>query len=418
MKIYIKSCIMITFLVLLASACKKDLEKAPLSGPSDQSFFSNQDELILAVNGIYSTVKINPSDNIPFVITLDDATDIGWDRNTSDLQSLGKGNQDGNNGYSLAVWTQYYQTIGRCNFILDNAAKVKDKATPAIYARSIAEARFIRAYCYQNLIELFGGVPLVISVLPLSGDQVPKSAKADILTFIFNEMDAATADLPVSYTGADVGRATKGAALAIKARAALYNGQWDIAIQASKAVMDLKAYSLHPSFSELFSYNGQNSPEIIFAWQYLKAAAKTHSLPINLLSRNGQGTSNKVPSQSLVDSYECTDGLTIDKSPLYNPAKPFNNRDPRLSFTVALPGSIFYNFQFETHKDSIKCWNYNTTPATRVDNQDALNAFATFTGYCWRKYIDLADKANASQSDMNIITIRYAEVPGPSAPYG
>jgi len=158
MKKYIKLGILVICLVLMASACKKDLDKLPLSGPSDQSFFSNQDELILAVNGIYSTLKINPSDNSPFFITLDNSTDIGWDRNTSDLQSLGKGNQDGNNSYSLIVWTQFYQTIGRCNFILDNVAKVKDKATPAIFARSIAEARFVRAYCYQNLIELFGGV--------------------------------------------------------------------------------------------------------------------------------------------------------------------------------------------------------------------------------------------------------------------
>jgi hypothetical protein len=122
------------------------------------------------------------------------------------------------------------------------------------------------------------------------------------------------------------------------------------------------------------------------------------------------GYSNKLPSQSLVDAFECTDGLTIDKSPLYNPAKPFANRDPRLGFTIALPGSVFYNYQFETHKDSLQCWNYNTSPATRVPNQEAINAFATATGYCWRKYVDLTDKADPANSELNVILVRYAEV--------
>jgi len=122
------------------------------------------------------------------------------------------------------------------------------------------------------------------------------------------------------------------------------------------------------------------------------------------------GFTNKVPSQSLVDAYPCTDGLNIDKSPLYDPKSPYKNRDPRLGFTIAVPGSIFYNYQFETHRDSVKCWNYNTTPATRVDNQDALNAFATFTGYCWKKYVDLEDKADRTNSELNVIQIRYAEI--------
>jgi hypothetical protein len=96
--------------------------------------------------------------------------------------------------------------------------------------------------------------------------------------------------LPVTYGAADVGRATKGAALAFKARAALFNGKWDVAAAAAKAVMDLNTYSLHPNFGELFTYNGQSSKEIILALQYLKTAKRTHSVPRNLLSRNGQGT--------------------------------------------------------------------------------------------------------------------------------
>jgi hypothetical protein len=411
MKKNIKFCLMITILLLAGSACNKDyLDKDPLSGPSNQSFFTSQDELILAVNGIYTAMAITPTDAMPYNTTIDATTDINWDRNTSGLQALGKGNQDSNSDYALNLWTGFYKLIARCNFILDNVNKVKDVTTPAIYARCIAEARFGRAYAYQNLIELYGGVPLVTKMLSLNDAQLPRNTKEEVLSFVLTELDEAAKDLPVTYGAADVGRATKGAALAFKARAALFNQKWDVAAEAAKAVMDLNTYSLHPNFGELFTYNGQSSKEIILALQYLKTAKRTHSVPRNLLSRNGQGTANKVPSQSLVDSYECTDGLTIDKSPLYDPAKPFVNRDPRLSFTVALPGSTYFNYQFETHKDSLKCWNYNINPATRIDNQDAINAYASFTGYCWRKYVDLTDKVDVSNSELNIILIRYAEI--------
>ncbi|MGQ7855978.1 RagB/SusD family nutrient uptake outer membrane protein [Pedobacter sp. WC2501] len=408
-KIY---CSIIVFLLVGLSSCQKNyLDKTPLSGPTDETYFSNQDELVLAVNGLYRYANYAPLDNMPLNLLLDNGTDIGWDRNNSPLQSLGKGNQDSNNGLAISVWTEAYRVIAKCNFILDNIDKVKDKSTVAIYNRSKAEARFVRAYTYQYLIDYFGSVPLITNVLTIETAQVAKTPKADIVEFVLKELTESAVDLPVSYAAADSGRATKGTALAFKARTALNNAKWAEAAEAAKAVMDLKIYSLHNNYGTLFSYAGQNSPEIIWAFQFLKASrTKTHSTPNNLLSRNGLGFTNKVPSQSLVDVYPCTDGLNIDQSPLYDPKLPYKNRDPRLTFTIAVPGSIFYNYQFETHRDSVKCWNYNTTPATRVDNQDALNAFATFTGYCWKKYVDLDDKADRSNSEINIIQIRYAEI--------
>ncbi|MEJ2879761.1 RagB/SusD family nutrient uptake outer membrane protein [Pedobacter sp. GR22-6] len=412
MKTNIYLIILAAFVVILGASCKKGyLDKSPLSGPSDETFFTNQDELVLAVNGLYKYAGYAPLDNMPLNLSIDNGTDIGWDRNNSALQSIGKGNHDSNNTYARDIWREAYKVIAKCNFVLDNLYKVQDKATPAIFNRSKAEARFIRAYTYNYLTDYFGDVPLVTNMLKLEDAQLPKTAKATVVDFVLKELTECAPDLPLNYTGADVGRASRGAALAIKARTALNNELWADAAEAAKAVMDLKVYSLHNNFGALFSYAGQNSSEIIWAFQYLRASkTKTHSTANNLLSRNGQGFSNKVPSQSLVDVYPCTDGLNIDESPLFDPQNPYKNRDPRLGFTIALPGSTFFNYQFETHRDSLKCWNYNTTPATRVDNQDAINAFATFTGYCWRKYVDLEDKIDRTNSELNVIQIRYAEV--------
>lgn len=409
MLLKIKCWIFFVALVVITPACNKYLEKYPLEGPSDASFFSNQDELMLALNGCYKSLNYAPSDAMPLAVLLDATSDIGWDRNNSPWQEIGKGSHDSNNGFVKTVWTESYKGIARCNFLLDNIDKLKDKITPAIYTRVKAEARFLRALNYHYLIELFGGVPLVIKSLKLEEAQIPKSSKEEVVTFIMNELDEAAAGLPVSYDANNNGRATKGAALTIKARTALYNGKWEIAANAAKAVMDLKSYKLHGNYGQLFTYAGQNSTEIIFSLQYLKGVI-THAITNNLLSRMAQGASNKVPGQNFIDSYESTDGLSIDKSPLYDPKNPFENRDPRLGFTVALPGSNFFNYKFETHKDSLFTWNYNTTPATRVANLEATHAFATYTGYCWRKYTDIADKDDRSNSELNVILARYAEV--------
>jgi len=393
--------------VYLAS-CSDYLDRNPLSGPSDENYFNNVDELTLVVNGLYSAMNYQPTDGMPTNLTIDDATDIGWDRNVSQLQSLGRGDHDSNNGYVSNIWTNAFKVIGKCNFILDNMGKLDGKMDPDLYQEYQAEARFVRAYTYQYLVDYFGDVPLLQHGLSLEDNQIPRTAKDEVVSFILQEMQDVAAVLPV--TQAEAGRATKGAALAIRARAALNAGLWEDAMSSAKAVMDLNTYSLHPDYGKLFSYAGENSPEIIFALQYLRQSdTKTFGIT-GLLSRNAKGFSNKIPSQSLVDAFLCTDGKEIDKSDQYDPQKPFENRDPRLGFTIALPGSTFFGYQFETHKDSVQCWDYTVTPARRVPNQDAINAYATFSGYCWRKYVDMEDMDEPSKSELNVTQIRYAEI--------
>src|SRR5690606_9992837 len=178
----------------------------------------------------------------------------------------------------------------------------------------------IRAFTYQQLVDFFGGVPLMTTGLSLEEAQIARSSRGEIVDFILSELQAAAADLPVSYAGIDVGRATKGAALAIRARAALNDKRWQEAISSSKEIIDAQTYSLHDDFGELFSYDGEQSKEIIFAFQYLRLQnTKTHSATRGFSSRNAQGTSNKIPSQALVDAFLCLDGKEIDKSDTYNP---------------------------------------------------------------------------------------------------
>lgn len=409
MKSVISFCVMLACL-LVVSSCKKDyLDRVPLSGPSAASFYSNADELQLGLLGCYKAINFEAKTERPWPVILDVTTDIDWNRSAHAMQDIGRGSYASDNASILIFWREFYQAIGRCNFLLDNIDKIKDKLSPAVYTQTIAEARFIRAISYHYLIELFGGVPLITHTVVLENAQVPRNTKEEVATFVISEMDAAAKDLPIVIDAKNSGRASRGAALAIEARTALFNGKWDVAATAAKAVMDLNTYKLHPDFNQLFTYAGQTSSETIFALQYLKGVL-THGTPNFLTSRLAGGVSNEVPPQSMVDSYQMTDGLPIDKSPLFNPQKPFLNRDPRLAATIVLPGSVLFGYQFETHPDSLKVWNYNTSPATRIANDDATNAFATYTGYLYKKYCDIADKADDENSDMNLTLIRYAEV--------
>jgi hypothetical protein len=242
---------------------------------------------------------------------------------------------------------------------------------------------------------------------------LPRTPKAEVLTFILNDLDTAAAKLPVSYTGIDIGRATKTAALAYKARIALYNSKWDIAAAAAKAVMDLGYHSLYPSYRNLFMYAGENSRETIFAFDY-KLTIRTTATPQNAQARNSSGFSGQVPTRAWADSYECTDGLTIDKSPLYSTADPFKNRDPRMRQTLLGDGDTWFGtggitFNMTYHPDSTTCARFTPT-FTRIPNLEVTNAFSSYSGYLLKKYLDPLDIAIPNQSELAFMLIRYAEV--------
>lgn len=395
---------------LISFSCQDVLEKFPLDKPDNSTFLKNTVELDLAVNGVYNQLWLNNiSASGQWETIVDCATDIAWDRNASVLTFAGNGTLNSANSTIADIWNQYYTGIGRANYVLDNLSKVQG-ATPQQISEAEGQAKFLRAYWYSQLITYFGDVPLIEHVQTIQDIEVARTPKKAIVDFILAELDLAAAALPKAWPTAGTGKVTSGAAMALKARVALYDERYEVAAKAAKAVMDSGAYSLHGNYEELFTYKGENNKEIIFQIQYTYGHM-VHRAPVGTFSRNSQGNSTKVPTQALVDSYECIDGLTIDKSPLYNPKNPWLNRDPRLSQTVALPGQTFLGFQFETHKDSLMCWNYGVSPARRVANQDATNPYASFTGYCWRKTTDPADLgAFRSASSLNAILIRLAEV--------
>lgn len=393
------------FVALVLLSC--DLDRFPLDAPSDATFYSNEGELELAVNGVYRSLWWHSQDQ-QVIQRLDAVTDLGWLRGEPD--GLANGSATPFLAPFKLFWVDLYHAIAKANNLISSLKRTQ--APDQFKARIEGEAKFLRALHYHYLVEMFGDVPLLSEAPPLSEAQVGRTPKSEVVDFILQDLEFAADNLPVSWTAADAGRATKGAALALMARVALYDERFDIAIEASSAVMEMQTYSLYPDYKNLFQYAGVRNQEVIFDVPYLQGLA-THSHPQNAGSRLLGCFSNIAPSQFLVDSYLASDGLPIDQSPLYDPAKPFENRDPRLDASIVRPQSVLVGYVFETHPDSVQTWTVDKSGSfvARVGNLDATNAFATFTGYLWRKYNpdeDYPDLRRASQ--LNFILIRYAEV--------
>lgn len=400
------------FLVILFGvSCNKDyLNKLPLDSPSSGDFFSNQDELQLAINGAYTGLWWMGS-NVPYQMFLDATTDIAWSRgNYSDVQTVQAGNFTPQEPIFSSTWSHMYTGISKCNNVLENMQRAKSVVSPSFYSSIKAQSLFLRSYYYFYLIELYGDVPWVTTMLPLDSAELPRTPKEQIIEHLYADLDSAAANLPPTWGGGDAGRATKGAALTLKARIALDDGDYKTAAQAAKSVIDLGIYSIDPNYEQLFHYAGEGSSEIILNLPFL-SGVQVNSIPQMEGPRYAPGYSILVPTQRLVDLYECTDGKPIDQSPLYDPSHPFRNRDPRLAQSVIYPGSWFDNRRFETNPDSTETDQIVGGDTVRVQNQAVTNPYATFTGYLWRKYLDSLDiPQNVTSSQQDFILMRYAEV--------
>ncbi|HEY8484437.1 MAG TPA: RagB/SusD family nutrient uptake outer membrane protein [Longimicrobiales bacterium] len=389
-----RSALALSFALLVALPGCDDgfLDTVPPDQLSDAVFWKQEKDAVLAVNAIYPL--LSGWDYLYF----DAATDNAWaQKSFSDWYHIGNGTADASNGTVANIWYNAYRAIRRANEVLANIDKI-EKINPDLKERLRAEALFHRAYHYTMLANLYGDVPLILQPISIADAvKVTRTPRAQVINQVLKDLDQAAPALPTAYGSADLGRATRGAALALKARAALWESRWDVAAEAAKAVMDLGVYSLHPNYADLFRYAGEDSPEIIYADRRLKGQ-RSHSAFSTFGPRSLQGGSDVVPLRSLVDAYYMTDGLPITESPLYDPANPYANRDPRMYGTLLYPGAVFAGQV------------YNSLPDSPTPDRVGNDFNATQTGYQFIKYVDPADRNEPNNSGIDLIVMRYAEV--------
>jgi len=208
-------------------------------------------------------------------------------------------------------WSGEYKTINFANQILDNVPGINMDG--ALKSRYLAEAKFIRAYAYFRLVRAFGDVPLRLHVPKTAAEyNIPRSPKAQVWAAIETDLNDAASVLPQSYSAADVGHVTKGAALALHAKAALYQKKWGDVITYTNTVMGL-GYTLFPNYEQLFRTTNKNNSESIFEIQCMLipnnpgASNSQYSQVQGVRGVTGGGWGFNVPSADLAAAYEAGD---------------------------------------------------------------------------------------------------------------
>jgi hypothetical protein len=403
----------------LFSCEDKMLNLDSLTAAVDETFFSNETELELALTGVYCATRIQVWDNyngIPSIVSIDNgATDIGVLRGANQtVFAFGAGVASPATIGWNKMYGQYTTAIQRANTLLHFMEKSRDVVSPERYREIWAQAIVLRAYIYNEFMELWGDVPYFDGMIKGPEDGLrARTPKSEIADHLLNDLNLAAEALPYKWDNTEKGRVTKGVALGLRARVALYNERWEDAIISAKAVIDEEArygYSLHPDYYDLFQTGRQTSAEAMFVIPYAEGY-ESNQLTQAQGSWNRGAVAIYGPVQSLVDSYECTDGNTIDQSSVYDPKHPYDNRDPRLQASIITPGSNWAGIIFETHPDSLRYRNENGQNVG--DNRDCITVFwaAPFAGYIWKKYtLENRQRELSTRDHFNFMLMRYAEI--------
>ncbi|HTN07355.1 RagB/SusD family nutrient uptake outer membrane protein [Agriterribacter sp.] len=373
--------------ISILCSCNKDfLDRQPLDEYSESSLWTSVKDAEAALNGCYRNWEDGQ-----WIFYIDCASDNAFNPYPWEGYSM-MGNAvqltPTNTGYSR--WD--FRTIQKCNWFLENVDKTP--MDEELKKRMKAEARFLRAYKYYLMSQLYGDVPLVNNALtPEEANVVTRNKKEEVVQFLRDELAAIAPDLPESYSGADEGRVTSGAAWALKARLELFNGKYEDCVAACEKIIG--KYSLYGSYTDLFRMQNEHNSEIILNVEYIANDVPMYGLGV-LVTESQGGWWSVDPTQSLVDSYEMKNGKTIEEpSSGYNPDDPYKNRDPRLEATIIHPGSFYEGAYFDPL------------------NPSSIDYYAvySYTGYAPRKYTShLADFSDMWNSGLNIPVIRYAEI--------
>ncbi|MDP4273022.1 MAG: RagB/SusD family nutrient uptake outer membrane protein [Bacteroidota bacterium] len=399
-------------IIVLISACNF-LEPEALSLTTEEDVFSNYSNLTKLRNDMFNYLPggYNTIGNSWRACATDEAEEVG---ETENIQNFNSGNW---NMYSNPdnVWATNYKGIRKTFDFMQGSDTITfseyKNTDPVSYSARViklkmwrAEAKFLRAFFYFELLKRYGGVPIVDRKFDIVNDyaylrSIKRNSFAENVENIVALCDSAAKYLPVKQSdvaNTDWGIPTKGAALALKARTLLYAAsdlynqagntnpligytdnkrteRWIRAASANKAVLDmmpLVPYSFQSTYPALFLLKTLRSNEVIFERRYPASNTfETLNYPIGYQS----GKTGTCPSQNLIDAYEMKTGEPFDWNNPVHAANPYNNRDPRLQMTIIVNNSIW-------KATNVQLWEggANGKPIYH----------ASKTGYYLKKYVD------------------------------
>jgi starch-binding outer membrane protein, SusD/RagB family len=390
-------------LLASAAACTDDafLSEVPEDFIGPENFFRNADDAIAAINGVYASF------NTPNGYGVDDyygrnlymLVDYPGEQLTSrfgathDRGSLDNFNYTVEHPYLPTVWGAAYSAIASANAVIANVPEIEGMDA-ALRDRVVAEARFLRAIHYFNLVRLFGDVPLRLEYVTRLEEALPRprNPAAEVYAAVVADLEYAAATLPATYagvSGANTGRATRAAAQALLAKVhlqqALVHGGGAASLQksiaASQAVISSGRYQLLTDYERVFALNNENNAEIIFAVQNTRVAGMGGRLAQHVAPQGSGLSGANTPGASFYSEY-----------PFF---RDWSNTDRRKA------GTWLISYTHPTHG--------NLTWSRTMTNTQLQQFGTTGGGPTPRKYLDpQAGTGGAEEADYPLL--RYADV--------
>jgi hypothetical protein len=471
------------FILVFGYSCEKAedfLDKKPLGEYSEEDVWSDLSLIETFVNGIYKNAL-----GWPFAIErLSDYVDESHFTPDWSVTNFNKSlmTQDDLQGWSVSWatpqtlhfrWDPLYLNVRRANIFFEKIgeALVDDAQKEELRDRLLGEVYFLRGLTYHYLVAMYGGVPIITTAYALEDNfEVPRNTYEECINFITGQLDSAAMYLPAtagdySFTdNYDLGRATKGAALALKARILLYAAsdlhhkmddyapgfahpeflgyttgdqqtRYELARDAAKAVMDMGIYdlfrknpapgdSIAQNFVDYFTTKGETSEDILLQCFNTKTTAEgwAHYNPALYCGPNGyHNWGNNCPLGDLVDDYEMRDGTDFDWSNPVHKTNPYANRDQRFYATV-----LYEGVQWRSRpSDALGIDPHSRIQVGAVYNTDGVTMLKAgldtrkgpiedwnggYTGYYVRKFVDPSFDPQYVAQEVPFRHIRYAEI--------
>jgi len=370
------SFIYIGIIFLFLTSCEDFLEKYPTDQIASDTFWKSEKDAEMALTGIYNVLSTHAAFNHGRM-TWDGLSDIAW---CGSVAEIARGVvEPTSGGIVYSIFRDCYVGISRCNIFLANIDKVEmDEQNKTRYK---AEALFLRAHFYFILTKFYDGVPLYTKPVTIEEAKVKQSSREQVIAQVLSDLDQAITSLPnEAYLN---GHAVKSSALAQKAQLFMHEERWAEAASLANEIIASGLFSLSNDYFNMFLPTGQDdNPEIILSVRNLCPTAPmptTYNQNPDLMTIHSHNLS---PMQKYIDEFECTDGLPINQSPLYDPQNQFQNRDPRLNYTAidkdsflakAIPlGQSGESFKTEYSTEKYANWDNAPFSWATISDQDYL----------------------------------------------
>jgi hypothetical protein len=442
-------------LLILASGCTKLLDVKPLNQITSDAVWKDASLMQAYVNNIYRGLGFGEFNSTSGLSDLDDESVWTNGAHAVVQSTITSSNRDvfGGSRFNYLDWGSLYSYIRQCNvFLTETTGSSVDTAQ---LNRMKGEVYFLRAYFYQNLMRTYGGVPLITKVYGLDDSTaIARNTFAETITFIVDNCDSAAALLPLSYSGDNLGRATRGAAMALKSRVLLYaasdlynldpsgipelgypnasasdrHARWEAAQEAAKAVMDLGIYHLYdadpaPGDSTAENYSNlflsKTNDEVILS-RFASVNNKAPNVGLWFSPNGYDGYGENSPIQQMVDAYEMRDGSKFSWNNPAEAAHPYQNRDPRFYATIFYDGARW----IKRHSDAasfdpvgiiqtfktITLPDGSTLPGIDTRNGPVENWNGSYSNYYLRKFVDPSNDFLSASQEIPWPFMRYAEI--------